>query len=155
MAEIIQEKGGQILLHHKVESFTEKNDEAIIDTNQNTIKTSFYINCAGLHSDRIAKLANIQTDVKIVSFRGEYYQLKPEKRYLVKNLIYPVPNPNFPFLGVHFTRMIDGTVDVGPNAVLSFKREGYLKTDFSFRMQKMFYFLKDFGSLRPVMRKRE
>lgn len=147
MAEIIQEKGGQILLDHKVESITEKNDEAVIDTNQHTIKTSFYINCAGLYSDRIAKLANMQTDLRIVPFRGEYYQLKPEKRYLVKNLIYPVPNPNFPFLGVHFTRMIDGTVDVGPNAVLSFKREGYLKTDFSFMDTKDVLFFKGFWKL--------
>lgn len=107
----------------------------------------YYINCAGLYSDRIAKLANIQTDLRIVPFRGEYYQLKPEKRYLVKNLIYPVPNPNFPFLGVHFTRMIDGTVDVGPNAVLSFKREGYLKTDFSFRDTKDVLFFKGFWKL--------
>ncbi|RAK16866.1 FAD dependent oxidoreductase [Anoxybacillus vitaminiphilus] len=147
MAELIQEKGGHILLNHMVESITETADEVVIDTNHGTIKGSFYINCAGLHSDRIAKLANIKTDVRIVPFRGEYYQLKPEKRYLVKNLIYPVPNPNFPFLGVHFTRMIDGTVDVGPNAVLSFKREGYLKTDFSLRDMKDVLYFKGFWKL--------
>jgi len=147
MAELIQEKGGHILLNHMVESITETADEVVIDTNQGTIKGSFYINCAGLHSDRIAKLANIKTDVRIVPFRGEYYQLKPEKKYLVKNLIYPVPNPNFPFLGVHFTRMIDGTIDVGPNAVLSFKREGYLKTDFSLRDMKDVLYFKGFWKL--------
>jgi (S)-2-hydroxyglutarate dehydrogenase len=88
------------------------------------------INCAGLHSDRVAKLGQVDPQAKIVPFRGEYYELIPEKRYLVKTLIYPVPNPDFPFLGVHFTRMIDGSVHAGPNAVLSFKREGYKKTDF-------------------------
>ena len=96
-------------------------------------KRGFVINCAGLHSDRIAKLGNVDPGAKIVPFRGEYYELTPEKRYLVKGLIYPVPNPDFPFLGVHFTRMIDGTVHAGPNAVLSLKREGYQKTDFDLR----------------------
>jgi L-2-hydroxyglutarate oxidase len=86
-----------------------------------------------LHSDRIAKLGRVDPKAKIVPFRGEYYELIPEKRYLVKTLIYPVPNPAFPFLGVHFTRMIDGSVHAGPNAVLSFKREGYKKTDFDLR----------------------
>jgi L-2-hydroxyglutarate oxidase len=86
-----------------------------------------------LHSDRIAKLDGVDPQSQIVPFRGEYYELKPEKRYLVKNLIYPVPNPNFPFLGVHFTRAIDGSVHAGPNAVLSFKREGYRKSDFDLK----------------------
>ena len=102
----------------------------MIETNNGTFETRFAINCAGLHSDRVAKLGGINPPAKIVPFRGEYYELKPEKRYLVKNLIYPVPNPAFPFLGVHFTRMIDGSVHAGPNAVLSLKREGYKKTDF-------------------------
>ena len=95
------------------------------------LKLRIVINCAGLHSDRVATAAGYKTDMKIVPFRGEYYKLKPEKRHLVKHLIYPVPNPKFPFLGVHFTRMISGEVDAGPNAVLSFKREGYKKTDFN------------------------
>lgn len=129
MAEIIREKGGDILLNHKVLSIDETVQEVIVETSKGEIKGSYYINCGGLHSDRIAKLAQLKTDVKIVPFRGEYYMLKPEKSSLVKNLIYPVPNPNFPFLGVHFTRMINGSIDVGPNAVLSFKREGYKKTD--------------------------
>lgn len=129
MAEIIMEKGGDILLNHKVLSIDETAKEVIVGTSNGEIRGSCYINCGGLHSDRIAKLANLKTDVKIVPFRGEYYMLKPEKSSLVKNLIYPVPNPNFPFLGVHFTRMINGSIDVGPNAVLSLKREGYKKTD--------------------------
>jgi L-2-hydroxyglutarate oxidase len=91
------------------------------------------INCAGLFSDRIARLGQTNPQAKIVPFRGEYYELVPEKRYLVKHLIYPVPNPNFPFLGVHFTRMIDGSVHAGPNAVLSLKREGYHKSDINLR----------------------
>lgn len=129
MAEIIIEKGGELLFNHEVLSVTETEGEAVISTNKGDIKCAFYINCGGLHSDRVAKRANLLTDMKIIPFRGEYYQLKEEKRGLVKNLIYPVPNPNFPFLGVHFTRMIGGAVDVGPNAVLGFKREGYRKTD--------------------------
>ena len=91
------------------------------------------MNCGGLHSDRIARLAGDDPGVRIVPFRGEYFELTPEKRYLVKHLIYPVPNPAFPFLGVHFTRMIDGSIHAGPNAVLSFKREGYTKTDVSLK----------------------
>lgn len=94
-----------------------------------------------MHSDRIAKKTGILTDMKIVPFRGEYYELVPEKRHLVKHLIYPVPNPEFPFLGVHFTRMINGDVHAGPNAVVSFKREGYKKTDFNMKdfMETMTY----------------
>jgi L-2-hydroxyglutarate oxidase len=91
------------------------------------------INCAGLQSDRVAKLAGLDPGARIVPFRGEYYELKPERRSLVRNLIYPVPDPEFPFLGVHFTRMIDGSVHAGPNAVLSLKREGYHRTSFNLR----------------------
>lgn len=130
-AEIIREHGGEIKLGTKVKKIDEKKGEVSIETNKQTYKARLVINCAGLHSDRIAKAAGYKTDMKIVPFRGEYFKLKPEKRYLVKHLIYPVPNPKFPFLGVHFTRMIGGEVDAGPNAVLSFKREGYKKTDFN------------------------
>ncbi|WP_066073562.1 L-2-hydroxyglutarate oxidase [Neobacillus soli] len=130
-AEIIREKGGEIRLNTKVEKMHEESDQVIIETNRGTFKAGMVINCAGLHSDRVALATGYKTDMKILPFRGEYYKLKPEKRYLVKNLIYPVPNPKFPFLGVHFTRMINGEVDAGPNAVLSFKREGYRKTDFN------------------------
>ncbi|GAE27161.1 L-2-hydroxyglutarate oxidase [Halalkalibacter wakoensis JCM 9140] len=130
-ATFIKRYGGVIKLGTKVININELPDEVIIETDKGTYKSRFIINCAGLYSDRIAKLAGYKTDLKIVPFRGEYFKLKPEKRYLVKHLIYPVPNPNFPFLGVHFTRMIGGEVDAGPNAVLSFKREGYKKTDFN------------------------
>ncbi len=130
-AGIVEKRGAELRLNTKVDNIVNSVDGIEIETNQGSFRTRFLINCAGLQSDRVAKLENILTDVKIVPFRGEYYQLKPDKRHLVKNLIYPVPDPKFPFLGVHFTRMIDGSVDAGPNAVLSFKREGYTKTDFN------------------------
>ena len=129
-AELIKSQGGELCLNTKVEKILETSKGQVLETNNGTFETRFAINCAGLHSDRVAKLGGINPPAKIVPFRGEYYELKPEKRYLVKNLIYPVPNPAFPFLGVHFTRMIDGSVHAGPNAVLSLKREGYKKTDF-------------------------
>lgn len=132
-AEIIEAHGGVIHLNTEVMEIHEEADQVIIETNQGSFKANVVINCAGLHSDRVAKAAGYTTDMKIMPFRGEYFMLKPEKRYLVKNLIYPVPNPKFPFLGVHYTRMIDGKVEAGPNAVLSFKREGYKMTDFSAR----------------------
>lgn len=128
--DLISSQGGELLLNTKVESIFETSKGQRLETNNGTFETRFVINCAGLHSDRVAKLGQVNPKAKIVPFRGEYYELKPERRYLVKNLIYPVPNPDFPFLGVHFTRMIDGSVHAGPNAVLSLKREGYKKTDF-------------------------
>ncbi|OKH23047.1 hydroxyglutarate oxidase [Hydrococcus rivularis NIES-593] len=128
--ELIRDRGGELRLNTRVEKILETPQGKVLETNQGTFTANFVINCAGLHSDRVARLGRVNPQAKIVPFRGEYYELKPEKRYLVKNLIYPVPNPNFPFLGVHFTRMIDGSVHAGPNAVLSFKREGYKKTDF-------------------------
>ncbi|EGJ33307.1 MULTISPECIES: L-2-hydroxyglutarate oxidase [Moorena] len=131
--ELVSVQGGDLRLNSKVEKILETGDGLVLETNNGNYPTRFVINCAGLHSDRIAKLGDAEPPAKIVPFRGEYYELKPEKRYLVKHLIYPVPNPNFPFLGVHFTRMIDGSVHAGPNAVLSFKREGYRKTDFDLR----------------------
>ncbi|MEM7556423.1 MAG: L-2-hydroxyglutarate oxidase [Cyanobacteria bacterium P01_A01_bin.84] len=132
-AELIKERGGEILLNAKVEKIVDGEEYQVLETNNGTFETRFVINCAGLYSDRVAKLGGVEPEAKIVPFRGEYYELTPEKRYLVKGLIYPVPNPDFPFLGVHFTRMIDGSVHAGPNAVLSLKREGYKKTDFNFR----------------------
>ncbi|MFJ8261027.1 L-2-hydroxyglutarate oxidase [Rummeliibacillus sp. NPDC094406] len=127
--ELIEARGGEIHCGETVHHIVEQQDRVIIETNRTTYETKYFFNCAGLQSDRIAKMAGYMTDVKIVPFRGEYYTIKEEKRNLVKNLIYPVPDPNFPFLGVHFTRMIGGEVEAGPNAVLSFKREGYKKTD--------------------------
>jgi len=132
-AELIQQQGGELRLNTKVYGICHSGDNQILETNNGSFATRFLINCGGLHSDRLAQLSKVRPQAKIVPFRGEYYELVPEKRYLVKNLIYPVPNPNFPFLGVHFTRMIDGTVHAGPNAVLSFKREGYKKSDFDWR----------------------
>ncbi|PZV11945.1 MAG: L-2-hydroxyglutarate oxidase [Pseudanabaena sp.] len=132
-AELIELWGGDLYLNTKVEKIVESTNFQRIETNDGIFETRILINCAGLHSDRIAKLNQVDPQAQIVPFRGEYYELKPEKRYLVNHLIYPVPNPNFPFLGVHFTRMIDGNIHAGPNAVLSLKREGYKKTDFDFK----------------------
>jgi len=132
-ADLIEAKGGELRLNTKVEKIVETAQAQVLETNNGTFETRLLINCAGLYSDRVAKLGGVAPKAKIVPFRGEYYELVPEKRYLVKTLIYPVPNPNFPFLGVHFTRMIDGSVHAGPNAVLSLKREGYKKTDFDLR----------------------
>lgn len=129
-AEIFTNQGGEIKFNTKVIKIHSQSSEQILITNQGDIKAKYLINCGGLYSDHIAKLGSIDPKMKIIPFRGEYYELKPEKRYLVKHLIYPVPNPNFPFLGVHFTRLIDGNIHAGPNAVLSLKREGYKKTDF-------------------------
>lgn len=126
---MIVDHGGEIRLSTTVEAIAERNDGVTLDTNKSTIQACYMINCAGLHSDRIANMVGLETDMKIVPFRGEYYELVKEKEYLVNHLIYPVPNPNFPFLGVHFTRMINGGVHAGPNAVLAFRREGYKKTD--------------------------
>ncbi len=128
--ELVGSRRGDLRLNTKVEKIIETNEGQVLETNNGTFATRFTIDCAGLHSDRVAKLGGVKPPAKIVPFRGEYYELKPEKRYLVKHLIYPVPNPEFPFLGVHFTRAIDGSVHAGPNAVLSFKREGYKKSDF-------------------------
>ncbi|MDY7012145.1 MAG: L-2-hydroxyglutarate oxidase [Cyanobacteriota bacterium] len=132
-AELLQDRGGEIRLNTKVKGIAESSNSQILETNRGKIETRYVINCAGLFSDRVAKLNNVNPPAKIVPFRGEYYELKPEKRYLVKTLIYPVPNPAFPFLGVHFTKMVDGGVHAGPNAVLSLKREGYQKQDFDLR----------------------
>lgn len=132
-AELIREAGGELTLGTKVEGIIGDGAEKVVSTTSGDYHTKFLINCGGLHSDRLAKMDGEDPGAKIVPFRGEYYELAPERRSLVKTLIYPVPNPAFPFLGVHFTRMIDGSVHAGPNAVLAFKREGYRKSDFDFR----------------------
>lgn len=132
LADLIKEKGAEIFLNHKVERIENHTGFATIMTSQQEFEAKQYINCAGLYSDKIAALSNKNIDTRIIPFRGEYFMLKPKKRHLIKNLIYPVPDPNFPFLGVHFTRMIDGGVEAGPNAVFAFKREGYEKSDFDF-----------------------
>jgi len=125
----IQRLGGQILFNQRVLKIVRETGGATVETTQGVHKASLVINCAGLYSDRVARMASPNVDVKIIPFRGEYYKLREDREYLVKNLIYPVPDPNFPFLGVHFTRMMRGGVEAGPNAVLAFRREGYRKTD--------------------------
>jgi L-2-hydroxyglutarate oxidase len=132
-ADIVRENGGEILTSCRVLGFHRENSGLVLETTQGTIHAKNLVNCAGLQSDRVAKLCGVDPGLKIIPFRGEYYKLVPEKEHLVKNLIYPVPDPQFPFLGVHFTRMIGGGVEAGPNAVLAYKREGYKKTSFSIK----------------------
>lgn len=126
LCEILRSKGAQILFGEEVL----KINGTILETKKNVYEAKSLVNCAGLFSDRIARMALDKPAYQILPFRGEYYHLKAD---LVKGLIYPVPNPKFPFLGVHLTRMIDGTIEAGPNAVLAMAREGYRKTDFSLR----------------------
>jgi L-2-hydroxyglutarate oxidase len=132
LADNIRKCGAEIHFGQKVRGIKIKNQEAIIDTATESYKSKLVINCAGLYSDKIARHTHTKVNVKIIPFRGEYYKIKPEKKHLVKNLIYPVPDPSFPFLGVHYTRMIDGGIEAGPNAVLAFAREGYKKTQINF-----------------------
>lgn len=127
LAELITDAGGKIFLGTRVTDIQSQNGSVYVATSSSNFVAKQLVNCGGLHCDRVAKLAGQRCDAKIVPFRGEYYQLKPTATHLVNNLIYPVPNPAFPFLGVHFTRMIDGSVECGPNAVLAFAREGYTK----------------------------
>jgi L-2-hydroxyglutarate oxidase len=132
-AEIAQANGCEIWLDTRVRECRAVSGELILKTNQGDVRCNNLINCTGLRSDRVAKRCGVKPGLKIVPFRGEYYELVPERQHLVKNLIYPVPDLAFPFLGVHFTRMIQGGIEAGPNAVLAFKREGYKKTSFSMR----------------------
>lgn len=126
----LTEAGGQFQPNARVESLHSDNQGWRIGTASGEYQAGYLVNCAGLFCDRIAELAGVQREVRIVPFRGEYYQLAPEARHLVRHLIYPVPDPKFPFLGVHFTRLIHGGIEAGPNAVLATAREGYRKTDF-------------------------
>ena len=128
-ANLIKEKDGEIFLGHKVSDIVENNSELNVIANGNEYTTRLLINCAGLYSDKMAKKTFPDLDIKIIPFRGEYFTLRESAKHLVKNLIYPVPDPKFPFLGVHFTRMIGGAIEAGPNAVLAFKREGYNLSD--------------------------
>ncbi len=132
--ELIAAKGSSVRTGVKVLSIRrEVAGDEILVTNVDEVRAKMVINCAGLHSDRVARLCGAKPDAKIVPFRGEYYKLKPAAQHLVKGLIYPVPDARFPFLGVHFTRMILGGVEAGPNAVLALKREGYGKFSFNAR----------------------
>jgi (S)-2-hydroxyglutarate dehydrogenase len=126
---LLKESGVDIFFNTKAMAIRKNGTKQEVITGSQTFMTDLVISCAGLYSDKVAGMTVPDLNVKIVPFRGEYYKLKKEKEYLVKNLIYPVPDPNFPFLGVHFTRMAKGGVEAGPNAVLAFKREGYKKTD--------------------------
>lgn len=128
----ITERGGRVKFSSEVTRLSH-NGRWTIETKSGTYEADFIINCAGLHCDRVGRMAGAPDNTKIVPFRGEYYKLRSESQHLVRNLIYPVPDPKFPFLGVHFTRLIHGGVEAGPNAVLAFAREGYRKTDFSLR----------------------
>lgn len=122
--------GGSIFLGTKVQGIKKLNQINYIQTDGQEYACKLLVNCAGLYSDKVAQMHQDEPlDVKIIPFRGEYYKIKKEREYLVRNLIYPVPDPNFPFLGVHFTRMMKGGVEAGPNAVLAFRREGYKRTD--------------------------
>ncbi|MFZ0295750.1 MAG: L-2-hydroxyglutarate oxidase [Candidatus Sulfotelmatobacter sp.] len=132
-AELITAQGGTILTSHAVRGLKRTANEIVVETNRGAFSSTSLINCAGLFSDRISRMAGDDPQVMIVPFRGEYYDLIPERASLVRGLIYPVPDPRFPFLGVHFTRRVNGTVDAGPNAVLAFRREGYRRTDFDLR----------------------
>ncbi|MBA2442624.1 MAG: L-2-hydroxyglutarate oxidase, partial [Rubrobacter sp.] len=121
--------GGDLRTGARVEDVSEGGEGVEVSSTAGTFRARALVNCAGLHSDRVAALCGVRAGVRIVPFRGEYYELKPEKRGLVRHLIYPVPNPDFPFLGVHFTRGVGGGIEAGPNAVLGLSREGYAKTD--------------------------
>jgi L-2-hydroxyglutarate oxidase len=125
----IAERGCSIHLASRFLGLKRSGAKLIVQSTGGDFETRYLVNCTGLYSDRVAKLTGIEPPAKIVPFRGEYFQLRPAAYHLCRNLIYPVPDPNFPFLGVHFTRMIDGSVECGPNAVLAFSREGYRKLD--------------------------
>ena len=133
LARLASAAGAEIRLGARVVALVEESLTTRVVSDSGEVSVGFLVNCAGLHSDRIARSGGARLAAKIVPFRGEYYELAPGRRHLCRNLIYPVPNPNFPFLGVHYTRMIDGSVHCGPNAVLALKREGYHKTDFDWR----------------------
>lgn len=132
-AAIVREAGGELRTSAEVENISETDGAVEISTSKDAFRARTLVNCAGLHSDRIARLCGVEAGVKIVPFRGEYYELKPERRYLVRNIVYPLPDPSFPFLNVHLTRTVRGGVEAGPNAVLGLAREGYRKTDISVR----------------------
>jgi L-2-hydroxyglutarate oxidase len=125
----IEAANGRVVTGARVSRLRQSSSGWIAHTPAGDYEADFIINCAGLHCDRVSELAGEKRDLRIVPFRGEYYKIRPERQYLVRNLIYPVPDPKFPFLGVHFTRLIHGGIEAGPNAVLAFAREGYRKSD--------------------------
>lgn len=148
--ELLQNFNVKFEFSKKVENIIVKNDQCEVLSNDCSYQSKIVVACAGLYADRLARITHPDLPLRLVPFRGEYYKLKNEKKYLVNTLIYPVPDPSFPFLGVHFTRMIDGEVECGPNAVLSFKREGYSKT--SFNLKDTFETFT-WGGFHKIMRK--
>lgn len=130
LRDLIEQKGNQVSCGQEVKNINQHGNDLDVITPKETFKTRYLINCAGLHSDHVAESAGVRPEIQIVPFRGEYFELKPDAQHFVNGLIYPMPNPAFPFLGVHFTKMIDGRVECGPNAVFAFKREGYDKLSF-------------------------
>ncbi len=130
-AELIGQSGGEVLTGSEITHIVSKTDEIVLETSPRTVRARYVVNCAGLRSDRIATMAGASLGLQIIPFRGEYYEVVPEKHHLIRGLIYPVPDPRFPFLGVHFTKRIHGGVEAGPNAVLALKREGYARAAFN------------------------
>ncbi|MGC9943177.1 MAG: L-2-hydroxyglutarate oxidase [Verrucomicrobiota bacterium] len=133
LGDLIRQAGGEIKLNTRVEKIVPDAGDRLIETSAGNFRTKFVVACGGLHADRLVRAAGETPLAKIVPFRGEYYQIKKERRFLVRNLIYPVPDPKFPFLGVHFTRLVLGGIEAGPNAVLAFAREGYSWTNVNLR----------------------
>lgn len=129
LAELISARQGEVRCGSKVVGLKQTAEKVVVETTGEPVSAARVVNCTGLHSDRIARLGGESPPAKVIPFRGEYFELKPEAQYLCRNLIYPTPDPRFPFLGVHFTRMIEGGIECGPNAVLAFAREGYGKFD--------------------------
>ncbi|HZT28761.1 MAG TPA: L-2-hydroxyglutarate oxidase [Bryobacteraceae bacterium] len=127
----IERGGGRVMTGARVRALRSTVDGWVVETTAGDFQTGFLVNCAGLHCDRVSRMAGEKRALRIIPFRGEYYKIRAERQFLVRNLIYPVPDPKFPFLGVHFTRLIHGGVEAGPNAVLAFAREGYRKRDIS------------------------
>ena len=133
LGELIRLRGGEIKLNTRVEKILPAGGEKVVETSAGTVRAKFVIACGGLHADRLVKAAGQKPTAKIIPFRGEYFQIKKARQHLVRHLIYPVPDPKFPFLGVHFTRLVHGGIEAGPNAVLAFAREGYKWTDVNVR----------------------
>jgi L-2-hydroxyglutarate oxidase len=131
LVRLLAGRGTNVITNARVEKLEHAGTGSIARTSNGDFEADFVINCAGLHCDRVAELAGERRTTRILPFRGEYYKIRPERQYLVRNLIYPVPDPRFPFLGVHLTRLIRGGIEAGPNAVLAFAREGYRKTDWN------------------------
>lgn len=148
--EQIEAMGGEVVLDCRVHDIVEKDGQLTIQHSKGETSTNLLVNCAGLYSDKVAGMQFPKVDTRIIPFRGEYYMLKETSKHLVKNLIYPVPDPNFPFLGVHYTRMMNGHIEAGPNAVLAFRREGYKMGDI--HLGELFQSLQ-WPGFRKVMRK--